>query len=566
MTVTVRAGRTWAPRVVSLLVLAMGLIDLASALTRGERSRLTVLRENVPGGVVNASVALTLATGVLLLLLARGLRHRKRRAWVLTVVLLSLSVATHLLKGLDVEEAAVALVLLLAMLALHGEFYAAGDPHTRWRAFGALLLLSVGSFVLGLALIGLRADALADPFRWSTAAEHVLRGLVGLPGVLHWTPDRFGRSSAEQVREALLGLGILTGLLTVLFLLRPAQPVARLSPEDELAMRELLAKHGSRDSLGYFALRRDKSVIWSPSRKACVAHRVISGVMLASGDPLGDPEAWPGAITAFLAEAERHAWIPAVIGCGEQAGQAWSKAGLSALEIGDEAVVEVCDFTLEGRAMRNVRQAAGRVQRAGYTCRVSRVSDISAAEAADLRKQADAWRGAETERGFSMALGRFGSSADPDCVAVMAFQDDKLRAFLHFVPWGADGLSLDLMRRDRTADNGLNEFLISQAMAAAPGLGVQRLSLNFAVFRSALQRGEQLGAGPFLRAWRGVLVFASRWWQIDSLYRFNAKFRPIWEPRFLCFPTAKDLPRVAIAAMQAEAFLVLPSFLRRRQP
>ena len=89
------------------------------------------------------------------------------------------------------------------------------------------------------------------------------------------------------------------------------------------------------------------------------------------------------------------------------------------------------------------------------------------------------------------------------------------------------------------------------------------MSLNFAVFRSALERGERLGAGPLLRAWRGLLVFASRWFQIESLYRFNAKFQPSWEPRFVVYPQRPDLPRVAMAALEAEAFLTWPSLSRR---
>jgi lysyl-tRNA synthetase class 2 len=140
-----------------------------------------------------------------------------------------------------------------------------------------------------------------------------------------------------------------------------------------------------------------------------------------------------------------------------------------------------------------------------------------------------------------------------------------IRAVLHFVPWGKDGISLELMRRDRDADPGLNELLIVKALEACPSLGVARVSLNFAMFRSALARGERIGAGPVLRAWRGLLVFLSRWFQIESLYKFNAKFRPIWEPRFLVYPTARDLPRIGISALQAEAFIVmeLPRSLRR---
>jgi lysyl-tRNA synthetase, class II len=97
----------------------------------------------------------------------------------------------------------------------------------------------------------------------------------------------------------------------------------------------------------------------------------------------------------------------------------------------------------------------------------------------------------------------------------------------------------------------------------APDLDVKRLSLNFAVFRSALERGEKIGAGYLLRMWRGLLVFISRWFQIESLYRFNLKFRPDWEPRFISFPTTRDLPRIAFAALEAEAFLVRPKPLQR---
>jgi lysyl-tRNA synthetase class 2 len=119
------------------------------------------------------------------------------------------------------------------------------------------------------------------------------------------------------------------------------------------------------------------------------------------------------------------------------------------------------------------------------------------------------------------------------------------------------------MRRDRTADPGLNELMIVAALREADRLGVRRISLNFAVFRSALERGERIGAGPVLRRWRALLVFLSRWFQIESLYRFNVKFRPIWEPRFVAFRQTRDLPRIALAALEAEAFLVLPSMLQR---
>jgi lysyl-tRNA synthetase class 2 len=546
---------TGVPTVIALLTMALGVVDIVSAVTPERVSRLHALTSVVPLSLAHVASAGTAVAGLLLVMLGHGLRRRKRRAWRGAVALLVLSAALNLGKGLDAEEAAVAFALAVALVVLHRQFYAAGDPTTRLRAPVTFVAMGLASIVLGLGLVYARDGALVGSASFSDRLVHVLLGLVGIDGPLQYRTER----AADVVYDVLFGLGAATLVVTVFLALRAPEPAARLRADDERRLRDLLDSQGTRDSLGYFALRRDKAVIFSDTGKAAVSYRVVSAVMLASGDPIGDPEAWPGAIRAFLSEARRHAWIPAVMGCGELGGEVWVReAGLRALELGDEAVVEVGEFTLEGRAMRNVRQMVTRVERAGYKTDVRRVRDMTPYEISDIRRQAAAWRGAEVERGFSMALGRFGDADDGECVAVTAYKDDVLAAVLHFVPWGSNGLSLDLMRRDRNADPGLNELLIVAALRAAADLGVTRLSLNFAVFRSALERGGRLGAGPILRLWREALLLASRWFQIESLYRFNAKWRPVWEPRFICYRNARELPRVAIAALEAEAFIVWP--------
>ncbi len=549
--------RRWAPVLAGVLTALVGLLDLASALTHEDRSRLKALTMVVPGALTTAASGVTVVTGLLLLLLAHALARRKRRAWRAVIALLVGSVALHVLKGLDLEEALVAVALLGVLVWLREEFRAEGDPRTRWRALLVLGQLLATDLVLGLVLVQLRD--VADGASWWDRISHIALGLVGVSGPL----DFLSGHDDDVVSTVLVLLGAVTVLVPLYLALRPEEPVAVLDTADEERLRALLERQGARDSLAYFATRRDKSLVWSPTGKAAVSYRVVSGVCLASGDPLGDPEAWPGAISELLALADRHAWVPAVMGCSELGGTAWSRAGLAALELGDEAVLDVATFSLEGRSMRGVRQAVNRVERAGYSCQVRRVRDLSEDELAEVRRVAQSWRDGQTERGFSMALGRFGDPLDGECVLVTADKDGVLRGLLHFVPWGTDGLSLDLMRRDRAAENGVNELLITAAARAACELGVTRLSLNFAVFRAALERGERLGAGPVIRAWRGVLVFASRWWQIESLYRFNAKFGPEWVPRFVCFRAHRDLPRVAIAALEAEAFLVWPDLSPR---
>jgi lysyl-tRNA synthetase, class II len=551
---TGRVDPSRVPRWIGRATYLVGLLDIASALTHGLRQRMDWFNDIVPGALSDAAVAATIVSGILLLLLAHALRRRKRRAWRATLLLLAASVVFHIVKT-DLIAATLALALLVVLLRYRDEFDTLGDPRTRWLAVRVFFLLAALSLVLGVALVELRREALqGSPSLWDVI-EHTAYGLFGFEGPVKFKAGR----DDDLVGAILFGLGLMTALTTVYLALRPVQPQPLLTRDDETRMRELLRRYGDRDSLGFFALRRDKSVLWSESGKSCIAYRVVSGVMLASGDPLGDPEAWPGAIRQFVTEAERHAWTPAVIGCSQLGGEVWCReTSYDALELGDEAVVEVADFTLEGRAMRNVRQMVKRVERAGYVTAVSRVQDLAPAELAAATRQARRWRGADTERGFSMALGRLGDPGDQGCVLVSASKDGVVRAFLHFVPWGSDGISLDLMRRDRSADAGLNELLIVAALQAAPELGVSRVSLNFAAFRAALERGERLGAGPVSRAWRGLLLFASRWFQIESLYRFNAKFAPQWEPRFLVYPGSGDLPRIGVAALEAEAFIVWP--------
>ncbi|MFJ9036226.1 phosphatidylglycerol lysyltransferase domain-containing protein [Streptomyces sp. NPDC102406] len=508
--------------------------------------------------------------------LALTMGRRKRAAWLLNLVLSGLFLLLFAVVMCFPEvrrfaqnwvSLALTAAFVLALLLGRREFYAKGDRSNPKLAAavaaGGLLVTSLLATLL-VTLVdqspGAHRSTFLDRWRYGTLRlVSVATDGSRPPGIT--TPHWVG------IAINVLSTVLLVAVVHAAFRCRRA--VDPLAPEDESRLRALLDKGGARDSLGYFALRREKSVVWSPTGKAAVTYRVLGGVSLASGDPIGDPEAWPGAIEPWLAEARVHGWRPAVMGASEEAGTVYARHGLDALELGDEAIVETGGFTLEGRAMRSVRQAYHRVGRAGYTVRVRRHGTIPGEEMAHLLRRAEEWRDGPTERGFSMALGRLGDPADGQCVMLECSDGNgELRAVLSFVPWGPRGLSLDLMRRDRNAENGLMEFLVIELLRRAPEIGVTQVSLNFAMFRSVFERGSRLGAGPVLRLWRSLLGFFSRWWQIESLYRANAKYRPAWEPRFLLFEKSADLPRIGIASARAEGFLDvpgLPRWLRRRR-
>lgn len=519
--------------------------------------------------IVSFTAPPSLAAAAFLGILAAAVRRRMRAAWwflVIYVVFGRLLYWITVLVGTDSEEpetltaapgfggwlrVGFGVAALALLLVARDRFTARTQRGSGWRALGVYVGLVLAGGLIGWLLLELFPGTLAttgDRLGW--AFTYVLAGL-GDPGVVG--VDGAGPPAVTFV----CGLfGALAELAAAYVLFRPRRDQRRLGPDDEQRLRVLLDRYGDEDSLGYFSTRRDKAAVFSPSGKTAVTFRVVSGVSLASADPIGDAEAWPGAIDTWLDEARRYGWLPAVVGTSERGARAYVAAGLSAVELGDEAVLDVREFSLEGRSMRVVRQAVGRVERSGYFVRIRRHSELSPEEMREVVERADAWRDTETERGFSMALSRLGDPADGGCVLVECFDAaGGLRALLSFVPWGRHGLSLDLMRRDSTAENGLTEFMVAALAQQARTLGVDRVSLNFAMFRAAFEHGERIGAGPVLRLWRGLLMIGSRWWQLESLYRANAKYQPRWMPRYLCYRTARDLPRIGVASAIAEGFL-----------
>ncbi|WP_329520863.1 bifunctional lysylphosphatidylglycerol synthetase/lysine--tRNA ligase LysX [Spirillospora sp. NBC_01491] len=510
--------------------------------------------------------------GVLLILLSNGVRRRKKAAWRITLALLvlffGLSVLALLLgaagpgfgPGIGEWLAAVGYGAALVLLtAARREFRTLPDRanlRLALRVFGALLVVSG---LIGTSLVWLTDRDPKGGF-WTEPVYVAVQTLVGA-GVTGDTVEVAVPGWVDMFL-GVLGTGLL--MLTVWALFRPAHRDAVLTPAEELRARELLAAFGEEDSLGYFALRRDKDLLVAPNGRAAIAYRALGPVCLASGDPLGDPESWDQAIEAWLGECQAHAWTPGAVSVGERAAVAYRRHGLNVLELGDEAIVDTTAFNLDGREMRQVRQAVRRVERAGYTVRVRRHEQIPAVEMTAIVQRAEQWREGATERGYSMALGRLGDPTDGRCVMVEAFDaDGVLHGLLSFVPWGRDGLSLDLMRRDAAAENGLNEFMVAKLAERAAAVGARRVSLNFAVARSTFERGSQIGAGPVTRLAYRVLSLASRFWQLESLYLSNAKYHPDWVPRYVCFAhVSGGLIRLGLAYGRAEGFV--PTLTRRR--
>ncbi|QCB52523.1 bifunctional lysylphosphatidylglycerol synthetase/lysine--tRNA ligase LysX [Rhodococcus sp. PAMC28707] len=551
------------PHIAGLILGTFAVLVFLWSISPALREAIRVPREYVNNFYIDAPDT-SLAWALVLGLTAAALASRKRIAWWFLTLYLALFALTNLAEGIQEKNAGawvalgVHVVIIGILVAARKEFYTRVRRGAIWKALGVLVLGAIIGTLLGWALVALFPGTLPEneTFLWAFNRVTALATVDN---------EQFSGRTHGFV-NTLLGLfGALALLAAVVTLFRSQRSTNALTGSDESALRGLLDKWGADDSLGYFATRRDKGVVFAPSGKAAVTYRVEVGVCLASGDPIGNPEAWSHAIDAWLELAEKYGWSPAVMGASEIGATAYKRAGLNVLELGDEAILYTKTFNLNGREMRPVRQAVTRARKAGVTVEIRRHRNIPAPEMAEIIDCADTWRDTETERGFSMALGRLGDPLDGDCMLVQARAGDKTVGILSLAPWGRTGVSLDLMRRDPQSPNGVIELLVTELATGADQFGVSKISLNFAVFRAVFEEGSRIGAGPVLRIWRSMLVFFSRWWQLEALYRSNLKYQPDWEPRYLCFADSRVLPKVGIASAIAEGFLTLPSFRRARK-
>ncbi|WP_199742645.1 bifunctional lysylphosphatidylglycerol synthetase/lysine--tRNA ligase LysX [Nocardia stercoris] len=498
-------------------------------------------------------------------LLAGAIASRKRVAWWLLVVYLTMFTVANAIDLTDERNPNVVIALVVHVVVLGLLIAAWPEFHTQvrrgagWTALATLVGGVVAGTLIGWGIIELVPGTLPP------GIERLLWALSRVTSPVLVGSDTFDGRPPHVVNLLLGFFGFAALVAAAVVLFRSQRSENALTGLDESALRGLLARSDVDDSLGYFATRRDKAVVFAPNGKAAVTYRVELGVCLASGDPIGTKEAWPQAVDAWLRLADAYGWAPAVMGASEAGATVYKRAGLSALRLGDEAIIDTRTFSLAGPEMKQVRQATNRLRKQGFTVRVRRHHEVDAEEMAAVIHRADTWRDTETERGFSMALGRLGDPLDGDCLLVEAVDcDGRVWGELSLVPWGRTGVSLDLMRRDPKGPNGIMELMISQLALDSEQYGITKVSLNFAVFRAVFEEGGRIGAGPVLRLWRGTLMFFSRWWQLEALYRSNVKYQPQWVPRFSLFEDRRNLLRVAIASALAEGFL--PRFGKEPDP
>ena len=549
----------WLPRVTALAAAAVGLVNLVSALTPNVRWRGHLLLGYEPVEAIRVFHALALPAGAALVLVAPYLLKRRHRAWQVALVLMLALGLFDLLKGLDFEETALTWGVAVALVIGRPAFTVRHDSITLRSALWRVPLLGLG----GLAVAAAATWASQGHPSWHSVLAETGDLLRWQPGPIHFRHTiHLHHHAYAWIPLSVHAIEIATLLSIAYVIFRPlAAPAALPDPAARAAAAELVRAHGH-DTLSFFKLRGDKHYFFSGDRQAFVGYRIEGGVLLLSGDPVGPPDHLAPLLADVLAFAHERGLRLGAVGASERLRAAYEALGLRTIYLGDEAIIELDRFSLEGRPIRKVRQSVTRLTKAGFTAELQAVSSLDPETAAEIEDVLERGREGAPERGFSMAMDAIDCRQGHETLVVLARDEaGAVRGVLHFVPvYGRPAVSLSFMRRDPQTPNGLTEFLVARATELLRDRGLQEMSLNFAAFAKWMHNPEK----RYERVLGKLVSLGNRWFQIESLYRFNAKFFPRWEPRYLVYEGALGLPRAGVAAMWAEGQLPKPS-LRRRE-
>jgi phosphatidylglycerol lysyltransferase len=510
-----------APAAAGTTVFVTGSLLLFSGSLPAEATRLHWLREVVPLPVLEISHLLGSLLGLGLLILAQALVRRVRLAWLLASAMLAAAAAASLLKGLDFEEAALALgvlaILWVGRSAFNREATVASDvllPSS---------LAAIATVVLATAWIGLLSYRHLD-------YSHEL-----------WWQFAF-RGDAPRFLRATLAVVVTGSALALWHTLRPAppEPGSPTAADLDRAARIVVEAPAADAAL---ALVGDKRLLFDDERPAFLMYQVRGRSWVAMGNPVGDTEAGERLAWRLREMADRHGGRAVFYQVDAGHLPLYLDLGLQVVKLGEEATVPLANFTLDGPARRDLRQALRRAERDGL--RFEWVAAGSVPPLIEsLRAVSDAWLAAKHSREKGFSLGCFEPAYLQRFPCALVRRADEIVGFANV--WASGGrqeLSADLMRHRPDAPPGVMDFLFTELMLWGAREGYGRFSLGMAPLAG-------LEAHPLAPLWHrlGTLIYrhGEHFYNFQGLRAFKEKFDPQWQPRYLAGPGGIALPSVLL--------------------
>jgi phosphatidylglycerol lysyltransferase len=519
------------PRLLAAFTFISGAILLFSGATPAARGRLAVLNRIVPLGVIETSHFLGSLIGVALLVLSQGLARRLDAAYFLGVTAIGVGMAVSLLKGADYEEAALlGLVLLLLWRARTSFDRRAALFDTRFSAGWVAAIVGVLGASIWLGLFAFQHVEFSQELWWQFE--------------LHGEASRFLRAT--------VGGAVVLALFGFTRLIRHAPHEADPPGDSDLEAAGVII--GTQTATTpYLIYLRDKAVLFDEDRRGFVMYAVQGRTWVSLGDAVAPADRISPLIRAFLERCHDYGGTPVFYEVRKEHLFRYADFGLAFAKLGEDAVVDLRRFTLEGGGASKLRQVLRRVEKQDATFRVLPPEEVRG-EIEQLRHVSDEWLNMKSagEKGFS--LGFFDADYLSRFPAGVIEQHGRIVAFANLWP-GPNHveLSVDLMRYRETAPKEVMEALFVHLLTWGQREGYERFSLGMA----PLSGFETSQVAPL---WNHLAAFlyrhGERFYNFQGLRAYKEKFHPHWEPRYLVYPGGLRLPRILadIAALVAGGY------------
>jgi phosphatidylglycerol lysyltransferase len=535
----------WGVRLVALLTLLMGLVNLISAVTPALSSRLTLLETVLPLEVRHGSRLTSALAGFALFLLASNLWRRKHTAWLLTAILIAITLVSHLLKGLDFEEASLALVLLALLLVLRRSFHAYTDPPSMRQALRVLVAAFAFTLVYGSAGFYVLDRHFNIQFGLLSSLRQTVVMFTSFydPGLTPLT--RFGRYFVDSIYV----VGVSTLSYALVMLVRPVL-VRRPATPSERARAEQIVTQFGRTALARPTLLDDKSYFFTPGG-SMVAFVARGRGAMALGDLIGAPEDAAAGIATFKAYCVGNGWQPSFLCTMPDYLPHYRAAGFDTLCLGYEAIVPLASFTLDGSENKSFRVPFNKLNRLGFRTELYE-PPIADAILNQLRLVSDAWLSMQSGGEMHFAMGWFDDEyVRGSRILAVHSPASQITAFVNLVgEYQHNEVTVDLMRRLPQVEGGTMDLLFVAMLQWAKQQGYDTFSLGLS---SVIGVGEKSEDPRAEKALHTIAETVSRFYNFKGLHTFKEKFHPRWEPRYLAYPGAASLPLVLATLLRVHS-------------
>ncbi|MBE9206938.1 bifunctional lysylphosphatidylglycerol flippase/synthetase MprF [Nostoc sp. LEGE 06077] len=531
---------------VAVLTGLVGVVNVLSAVTPTLYGRNHWLREFLPFEIRASGHIFAALTGFILLTMATNLLRRKRVAWLLTIGLLVISIFSHLIKGLDYEESILSGILLGQLILMRHVFTAKSDRPSIAR--GVRVLIGALIFTLAYGTIGFYVldGKFTENFSWKNAILQTL--------AMFFTEDNWGLQPKTRFGEFFADSIYIIAASTITFaVVMLLQPVFLQHPTtliEQQKAKKIVENYGC-SSLAAFTLLSDKSYFFSPSGKSVIAYVPKGRGAIALGDPIGPIEDRQEAIVSFQQFCQRNDWYPAFYQTLPDDLDRYISLGFRILKIGEEAIVDLKNFTLQGKAGKNFRPSINRLTKLGY-----QVSFYQPPIANDLLHQlkpvSEEWlkMAQGSEKRFS--LGWFDETYLRNCeIAVVHTPDGEIAAFTNILPeYQLNEVTIDMMRHRASMENGMMDFLFTSLLQNFKEKGYDTFNFGLSALAGV---GDDSASRRLEKVLHYLYEHLNRFYNFQGLHAYKDKFHPNWEPRYLVYPSLTTLPDVVVALIRADS-------------